>query len=46
VLAIAAGLVTAGIIGALVAVPLVAMINTAAGYLSQTSKAQTPASIA
>lgn len=44
VLAIAAGLVTAGIIGALVAVPLVAMINTAAGYLSQTSKAQAPAS--
>ncbi len=40
VLAIAAGLVLAGIIGALVAVPLVAMVNTAAGYLSQVSEAR------
>ncbi|MGH3544788.1 MAG: AI-2E family transporter [Mycobacteriales bacterium] len=39
VLAIATGLVIAGIIGALIAVPLVAMVNTAAGYLSQTSGA-------
>ncbi len=38
VLAIAAGLVLAGIMGALIAVPLVAMANTAAGYLSRTSK--------
>ncbi len=35
VLAIAAGLVLAGLVGALIAVPLVAMVNTAAGYLAQ-----------
>ncbi len=46
ILAIAAGLLVAGIVGALVAVPLVACVNVAAIYLVQGRYGVTPAPVA